>query len=61
LRVIGFAIGTVAPLIVCMRIGDSSETPGCVVGAVGFGGLPGFAIGALVDRMRGRLVTLFRP
>jgi len=58
---IGFAIGMAAPLIVCTSISDSSETVGCAIGAAGFGGLPGFAIGALIDRVRGRTVTLFRP
>ena len=58
--VIGFAIGTLAPLIVCTSRSDSSETVGCTIGAVGFGGLPGFVIGALIDRARGRMVTMFK-
>lgn len=58
--IIGFAIGTLGPLIVCTSRSDSSETVGCAIGAVGFGGLPGFAIGALIDRTRGRMVTVFR-
>src|SRR4029453_1948558 len=57
---IGFAIGMTVPLIVCTSRSDSSETAGCAIGAVGFGGLPGFAIGALIDRVRGRKVTVFR-
>ena len=57
---IGFAIGMVGPLIVCTSRSDSSETVGCAIGSVGFGGLPGFAIGALIDRARGRMVTIFR-
>lgn len=57
---LGFAIGTIAPLAVCTIRSDSSETVGCVIGSVGFGGLPGFAIGAIVDSYRGRKVTLFR-
>jgi len=57
---IGFAIGMAAPLIVCTSISDSSETAGCALGSVAFGGLPGFAIGALIDRARARTVTLFR-
>lgn len=57
---IGFAIGMVGPLIVCTSRSDSSETVGCAIGSVGFGGLPGFAIGALMDRARGRMVTMFR-
>jgi hypothetical protein len=39
-----------------MTINDNSETPGCVIYSIGFG----FAVGALVDRARGRKVTLFR-
>jgi hypothetical protein len=58
--VIGFAIGMALPLIVCTSISDSSETVGCAIGAAGFGGLSGFAIGALIDRVRGRMVTIFR-
>ena len=57
---IGLAIGTAGPLVVCTSVGDSSETPGCVAGSLGFGGLPGFAIGAIIDRLRSRNVTLFR-
>ena len=57
---IGFAIGMAVPLIVCTSRSDSSETAGCAVGAAGFGGLSGFAIGALIDRARGRMVTIFR-
>jgi hypothetical protein len=57
---LGFAIGTIAPLAVCTIRSDSSETVGCVVGSIGFGGLPGLAIGAIVDSHRGRKVTLFR-
>ena len=57
---IGFAIGTLAPLAVCTSRSDSSETVGCAIGSVAFGGLPGFAIGALIDRARGRMVTIFR-
>ena len=57
---IGFAIGTLAPLAVCTTRSDSSETVGCAIGSVGFGGLPGFAIGAFIDRARGRMVTWFR-
>ena len=55
---IGMAIGTAGPLIVCTSIGDSSETAGCVVGSIGFGGLPGFAIGALIDRALPRTVRM---
>jgi hypothetical protein len=57
---LGFAIGMAGPLIVCTSISDPSETPSCAIGSVAFGGLPGFAIGALIDRARGRTVTLFR-
>jgi hypothetical protein len=57
---IGFAIGMAGPLIVCTSISDSSETSACALGSVAFGGLPGFAIGALIDRARSRTVTLFR-
>lgn len=57
---IGLAIGAAGPLIVCTSIGDSSETAGCVTGSLGFGGLSGFAIGAIVDRLRTRKVTVFR-
>ena len=57
---IGFAIGTLAPLAVCTIRSDSSETVGCAIGSAGFGGLPGFAVGALIDRARGRMVTIFR-
>lgn len=57
---IGLAIGTAGPLIVCTSIGDSSETAGCVTGSLGFGGLSGFVIGAIVDRLHTRKVTLFR-
>jgi len=57
---IGFAIGTLAPLAVCTIRSDSSETVGCAIGSVAFGGLPGFAIGAFIDRARGRMVTRFR-
>lgn len=57
---IGFAIGMAVPLIVCTSRSDSSETAGCAIGAAGFGGLSGFAIGALIDRARGRMVTIFR-
>jgi hypothetical protein len=55
---IGMAIGTAGPLIVCTSIGDSSETVGCVVGSIGFGGLTGFAIGALIDRALPRKVSI---
>lgn len=57
---IGLAIGAAGPLIVCTSIGDSSETAGCAVGSLGFGGLTGFTIGAIVDRSHTRKVTLFR-
>lgn len=56
----GLAIGAAGPLIVCTSIGDSSETVGCVVSSLGFGGLSGFAIGAIIDRLHMRKVTLFR-
>ena len=56
----GLAIGAAGPLIVCTSIGDSSETLGCVASSLGFGGLSGFAIGAIVDRLRTRKVTVFR-
>ena len=55
---IGMAIGTAGPLIVCTSIGESSETAGCVVGSIGFGGLTGFAIGALIDRALPRNVSV---
>jgi hypothetical protein len=55
---IGMAIGTAGPLIVCTSIGDSTETLGCVVGSIGLGGLPGFAIGALIDRALPRKVSV---
>jgi hypothetical protein len=57
---LGFAIGTIVPMVVCTIRSDSSETAGCVIGSIGFGGLPGLAIGAIVDSHRGRKVTLFR-
>lgn len=43
---------------VCTRIGDSSETVGCAAGSFVFGGLPGFAIGALIDRAFPRKVSI---
>ena len=55
---IGMAIGTAGPLIVCTTIGDSSETAGCVGGSIGFGGLSGLAIGALIDRALPRKVSV---
>jgi hypothetical protein len=55
---IGMAIGAAGPLIVCTSIGDSSETAGCVVSSLGFGGLSGFAIGALIDRALPRKVSV---
>lgn len=55
---IGMAIGTAGPLIVCTVRSDSSETVGCVVGSVGFGGLTGFAVGALIDRALPRKVSV---
>ena len=57
---LGFAIGMIVPMAICMTRSDSSETPSCVLGSVAFGGLPGLAIGAIVDSHRGRKVTLFR-
>src|SRR4029453_3605038 len=50
-RLIGFALGMGGPLGVCTSRSDSSETVGCAIGAAGFGGLSGFAIGALIDRV----------
>lgn len=55
---IGMAIGTAGPLIICTSIGDRSETSGCVAGSIGFGGLTGFAIGALIDRALPRTVRV---
>ena len=55
---IGMAIGTAGPLIVCTSIGDSSETVGCAAGSFVFGGLPGLAIGALIDRALPRKVNI---
>ena len=57
---LGFAAGMLGPMFVCMTISDSSETPSCVVYSIGFGGLPGFAVGAIVDHARGRTVTMFK-
>lgn len=56
---IGLAIGAAGPFTVCTSIGDSSEIVGCAAGSLGFGGLSGFAIGAIVDHLRTRKVTCF--
>jgi hypothetical protein len=55
---IGMAIGTAGPMLVCIVRSDSSETAGCVVSSIGFGGLTGFAIGALIDRALPRKVSV---
>jgi len=55
---IGMAIGTAGPMFVCMARSDSSETVGCAIGSVGFGGLPGLAIGALIDRALPRKISV---
>lgn len=57
---IGMASGTACPLIVCTIVSDRSERVSCAVGAFVMGGLPGFAIGTLIDRLRSDKVTLFR-
>ncbi|MEO5741810.1 MAG: hypothetical protein ABIS29_14565 [Vicinamibacterales bacterium] len=57
---IGLAIGAAGPMIVCTSIGDSSETVGCVASSLGFGGLSGFAIGAILDRLHTRKMTVFQ-
>ena len=58
---IGLVAGFAVPATICASRSDSSETAACVFGTLTFGGLPGFAIGAIVDAVRTRKVTVFRP
>lgn len=58
--VIGLIAGFAAPAAICTSRSDSSETVGCVLGSMLLGGLPGFAIGAIVDAARTRKVVVFR-
>lgn len=57
---IGLVAGFAVPATICASRSDSSETGACVFGTLVFGGLPGFAIGAIVDAVRTRKVTVFR-
>ena len=57
---IGLVAGFAVPAAICAGRSDGSETAACTIGSLIFGGLPGFAIGAIVDAVRTRKVTVFR-
>lgn len=57
---IGLAAGWIVPASVCTGRSDSSETAGCVMGTLFYGGLPGFFIGMGIDAMQAKTVTVFR-
>ncbi len=56
---IGFAAGWGVPAAVCTGRSDSSETGSCVAGTLVFGGLPGLAIGMMIDAIHTRKVVVF--
>ena len=57
---IGLAAGWVAPAVVCTSRSVSSESLGCVLDTLLFGGLPGLVIGAAIDAAHTKTVTVFR-
>jgi hypothetical protein len=57
---IGLAAAWLVPAVVCTSGSDSSETFGCVLGTLVLGGLPGLAIGAAIDAVQEKTVTVFR-
>lgn len=57
---IGMAAGWLAPAAVCTSRSDGSETVGCVLGTLAYGGFPGFFIGMAIDAVQAKTVTVFR-